>query len=83
MHANKKVGPIYDSYAGEVPVREDTCPGPSALWARVASSFPGRHYLPFVSTRSPFVAGWTLSERPASSLRWVPNHGLWLNRQVL
>ena len=26
-----KVGPIYDPYEGGVPVREDTCPGPSAL----------------------------------------------------
>ena len=26
-----KVGPIYDAYVKEVPVREDTCPWPSAL----------------------------------------------------
>ena len=26
-----KLGPIYDPYVREVPVREDTCPGPSAL----------------------------------------------------
>ena len=26
-----KVGPKYDPYVGEVPVREGTCPGPSAL----------------------------------------------------
>ena len=25
------VGSIYDLYVGEVPVREDTCPGPSPL----------------------------------------------------
>ena len=26
-----KVSPIYDLYAGKVPVREDICPGQSAL----------------------------------------------------
>ena len=26
-----KVSSIYDPYIGEVPVREDTCPEPSAL----------------------------------------------------
>ena len=26
-----KVGPIYDPCVREVPVREDTCPGPSTL----------------------------------------------------
>ena len=26
-----KVSPIYDPYVGEVPAREDTCPGPTAL----------------------------------------------------
>ena len=36
---------MYDPYVGEVPVREDTCPGPSALRGRVASSFPRHLYL--------------------------------------
>ena len=51
-----KVSPIYDPYVEEVPIREDTCPGPSALWSRVASSFPRRLYLSSVSTGSPFAA---------------------------
>ena len=49
-----------------VPVREDTCPGPSALWGRVASSFPHRfqcfHRVP--------VCCWVGSE-------WVINHWLY------
>ena len=28
----KRFSPISDPYVGEVPVREDTYPGPSALW---------------------------------------------------
>ena len=40
-----------------VPVREDTCPGPLALWGRVASSFPRRLYLPSVSTGPPSLLG--------------------------
>ena len=34
----------------EVPVREDTCPGPSALCGRVATYFPRPLYFPSVST---------------------------------
>ena len=46
---------MYDLYVREVPVKEDTCPGPSALLGRVASSFPRRLYLPSISNRSPFA----------------------------
>ena len=60
----------------EVPVRKDTCPGPSALWRSVANSFPRRLYLPSVSAGSPFAAGWTVRERPTIGSRWVPNRGL-------
>ena len=31
LHFKVKVNPIYDAYVGEVPVREDTFPGSSAL----------------------------------------------------
>ena len=70
-------------FAGEVPVREDTCLGPSPLWRRVASSFPGRLYLPSVSAGSSFPAGWTAKERPTISSRWVSNRGLRHSRQAL
>ena len=66
-----------------VPVRKDTCPGPSALWGRVARSFPRRLYLPSVSTRSPFTAGWTVNGYPTIGARWVSNRGLRLSRQAL
>ena len=45
-----------------VSVGEDHCPGQSAFWGRVASSFLRRLYLPSVFTGSPFAAGWTVSE---------------------
>ena len=51
-----KVSPIYNPYVGEC-LLEDTCPGPSALWGRVASSFPHYFYLPSVSTGSPLLLG--------------------------
>ena len=35
-----KVSPIYHPYVGEVPVREETCPGPSALQGSQALSSP-------------------------------------------
>ena len=79
----KKVGLIYDPYVREVPVREDICPGPSALSGRVAGTFPRRLYLPNVSTGSPFAAGWTVSEPPIIGSGWVPNRGLRHSRQAL
>ena len=39
----------------------------------MASSFPRCLYLPSVSTRSPFAAGWTVSECPTIGSGWVPN----------
>ena len=71
-----KVSAIYDPYVGEMPVREDTCPGPSALYGEVARFFPRRLYLLSVSTRSLFAVGWTVSERPIIGSRWAPNRGL-------
>ena len=79
---NKKVSPIYNPYIEEVPVREDTCPGPSALRGRVASSFPCCLHLPSVSTGSPFSVGWTVSECPAIGSRWILNGDLWLRRPL-
>ena len=61
---------------GGVPVREDTCLGPSVLWGRVASSFPRRLYFPDVSTRPPFAARWTVSKRPTLSLECILNRVL-------
>ena len=58
-----KISPIYSLYIGNEPIREETCPGPSALWGSVTSSFPRRLYLPSVSTGSPFAAAWTVCKR--------------------
>ena len=64
---------MHDPYVGEVPVRENTCHGPSALRGRVAGSFPHRLYLPSVSTWSLFAAGCAVSERPTLGSKCVSN----------
>ena len=66
-----------------MPVREHTYPGPSALWYRVASSFPRQFYLPSVSTGSPLTAGWVVSGCQTISLKWVSSRGLRHSKQVL
>ena len=55
--------------------REEICPGPLALWGRVASFFPHYLYLPSVSTRSPFPTRWTMSKNLALSSKWISNCG--------
>ena len=67
------VSPIYNPYAGEVPVRKDTCPGPLALWGRVNSPFPRHNFLPSASNRSLFAVGWTVSEHPSLDLKCITN----------
>ena len=76
IHVRQGKGKSYiRSVCWGVPIRADTCPGPSALWGRVASSFPCRLYLLSVFTRSPFAAGWTVSKRPTLSSKCVSNRG--------
>ena len=66
----EKLSPIYDAYDEAVPVREDTCPGPSVLWGRVASSYPRLFTSsppPSAATRSPFTAWWKVNKDPSTS----------------
>ena len=48
-----------------MPVREDICSGPSALWGKVAISFLRPFYIPSVSTSSP-TSCWVGSERASN-----------------
>ena len=52
----------------EVPIREETCPGPSVLWHRVASSFSRRLNLP---VSPPGLQGGQPARAQPSPLPWI------------
>ena len=63
-----KASPIYDPYVEEVPIREDTCPGPSALAGRVGQFLSSPPLSPQRFHRVP-ICCWVDSER--ASNQWL------------
>ena len=75
MSLKVKVSTIYDQYVGEVPVRDDTCPGPLALRGSLASSFPRPQFSPQCFPQA-LIRCWVDSDRsPTLGSRCVSNHG--------
>ena len=66
-----------------VPVREDTCPEPSAFEVEWPVPFLAAFISPVFLPGPQFAAGWTVSERQTIGSRWVPSRGLRHSRQAL